>query len=73
MHYTIMAPGAEGYVLASMNHPTWLEALRLAWRLFRRPTQYGVMVQVEKAWVERYCGPAEAGTAFYAPLGKDRK
>jgi hypothetical protein len=72
MRYMIMAPDVDGYVLALMDHPTLFEALRLAWRLFRRPRAYGVMIKVERAWIEQHCTPVEAGRCFDAPLGMEK-
>jgi len=73
MRYTIMTPDVDGYVLALMDKPTLFEALRLAWRLFRRPRAYGVMIKVEREWIERHCTPVEAGRCFDAPLGMEKR
>lgn len=52
--------------------PTLLDALRLCWRLWRKPARYGVLVKVHRGWIEGYCAPVHGGRIFTAPLARDR-
>jgi hypothetical protein len=49
---------------------SFIESLRIGWRLCREPMRYGVFIKARRSWVDRHCNTVTAGRAFNAPLGK---
>ena len=68
----ITDPDDEGLCIVGLRYPTLLDALRLGWRLWRKPVRYGVLVKVHRGWIEGYCAPVHGGRIFTAPLARDR-
>jgi hypothetical protein len=74
VRYDILTdPDEKGFLMTVMSCPSALDALRLAWRMWRDPHCHRVLIRVHRTWVERYCSPVMAGRVFEAPLGSKRR
>jgi hypothetical protein len=66
----ISDPDERGLCPILLRDMSFIEAMRIGWRLWREPMRYGVFIKAHRSWIEQYCKPVTAGCMFHAPLGK---
>jgi hypothetical protein len=73
MHYQLVSdPDARGRLRVLGRRPSVMEALRLAWRLWRQPDRYAILVHLPShALPQPLRRPGAAGCLVAAPLWRD--
>jgi hypothetical protein len=73
MRYTVLHVSDEEVADVIVDHPSMIEAIRMAWRLYRSPSKYRMYLRINKGWLEGFCRPVLEGRVFEAPLGREKK